>query len=98
MALPSDEKIVQLANSLLAQLGAIFGLHPGFRPARATGLMLSGTFTPSPEAISLTRAPHLTRASTPVSARFSNGIGRALDSRRLSRRESPRTRDPIPSR
>jgi hypothetical protein len=52
MPLPSDEKIAQLANSLLAQLGAIFGLHPGFRRARAKGLMLSGTFTPSPEAVS----------------------------------------------
>ena len=75
MPLPSDEKIVQLANNLLAQLDAIFGLHPGFRPAHAKGMMLSGTFTPAPEAVSLTRAPHLTRASTPVSVRFSNGTG-----------------------
>ena len=75
MPLPSEEKIVQLANDLLAQLDAIFGLHPGFRPAHAKGIMLSGTFTPSPEAVSLTRAPHLRRSSTPVSVRFSNGTG-----------------------
>ena len=75
MPLPSDEKIVQLANDLLAQLDAIFGLHPGFRPAHAKGIMLSGTFTPSPEAVSLARAPHLRRSSTPVSVRFSNGTG-----------------------
>jgi catalase len=75
MPLPSDEKIVQLANELLEQLDAIFGLHPGFRAAHAKGMMLSGTFTPSREAVSLTRAPHITRASTPVTVRFSDGTG-----------------------
>ena len=75
MPLPSDEKIVQLAKELLAQLDAIFGLHPGFRAAHAKGMMLSGTFTPSREAVSLTRAPHITRNSTPVTVRFSNGTG-----------------------
>jgi catalase len=78
MPLPSDERIVQLANELLAQLDAIFGLHPGFRPAHAKGVMLSGTFTPSREAVSLTRAPHITRDSTPVTVRFSNGTGLPL--------------------
>jgi Catalase len=76
--LPSDEKIVQLANDLLAQFDTIFGLHPGFRPAHAKGMMLSGTFAPSPEARSLTRAPHVTRESTPVTVRFSNGSGLPL--------------------
>ena len=33
MPLPSDEKIVPLANDLFAQLDGIFGLHPGLRPA-----------------------------------------------------------------
>ena len=75
MPLPSDEKIVQLAQDLLAQLDAIFGLHPGYRAAHAKGTMLSGTFTPSTEAPSLTRAPHATRSSTPVTVRFSDGTG-----------------------
>src|SRR5579859_4735675 len=75
MPLPSNKKIVQLADDLLAQLDAIFGLHPGFRAAHAKGIMLSGAFTPSPEAVSLTRAPHLTRSSTPATVRFSNGTG-----------------------
>jgi len=78
MPLPSDDKIIQLANDLLAQMDVIFGLHPGFRPVHSKGLMLSGTFTPSPEAPSLTRAPHLTRQSTPVTLRFSNGTGLPL--------------------
>ncbi len=78
MPLPSDDKIIQLANDLLAQLDTIFGLHPGFRPAHAKGIMLSGTFTPSAEARSLSRAPHLTRQSTPVTLRFSDGTGLPL--------------------
>ena len=75
MPLPSDEKIVQLANDLLVQFDAIFGPHPGFRAAHAKGIMLSGTFTPSPQAASLTRAPHIKRGQTPVTVRFSNGTG-----------------------
>ena len=50
-------------------------LHPGFRPAHAKGLMLTGTFTPSSEAASLTKAPHTGRESTPVTVRFSNSTG-----------------------
>lgn len=75
MPLPSDERVVKLANDLIAQFDAMFGLHPGFRPAHAKGLLLNGTFTPSPQAVSLTRAPHLARTSTPVTARFSNSTG-----------------------
>ena len=73
--LPSDEKLVALANDLLAQFDQIFGLHPGFRPAHAKGAMLSGVFTPSDEAKSLSRAPHFRRESTPVTVRFSNSTG-----------------------
>src|SRR5215831_19047313 len=51
------------------------GIHPGFRPAHAKGLMCSGTFTPSPEAAKLTRAPHANRPSTPVTVRFSDSTG-----------------------
>ena len=72
MPLPSDEKLIALSQDVLKQFDAIFGLHPGFRPAHAKGVMLAGTFTPAAEAASLTRAPHITRDSTPVTARFSN--------------------------
>ena len=75
MPLPSDERVVKLANELIAQFDTMFGVHPGFRPAHAKGLLLNGTFTPSPQAPSLTRAPHVTRGSTPVTARFSNSTG-----------------------
>ena len=64
-----------LAHKLLDALDALFGLHPGFRPVHAKGLMCSGMFTPSAEAAKLTRAPHATRPSTPVTVRYSNGTG-----------------------
>jgi catalase len=64
-----------LAEQLLEAFDALFGLHPGFRPAHAKGLMCSGTFTPSQEASKLTRAPHATLSSTPVTVRYSNSTG-----------------------
>jgi catalase len=75
MPLPQDERVVALANDLLKQFDQIFGLHPGFRPAHAKGILLSGTFKPAPGAKALTRAPHAVRESTPVTARFSNSTG-----------------------
>ncbi len=75
MPLPQDERVVALANELLAQLHGMFGPHPSYRPAHAKGLMLAGTFTPAAGAMSLTTAPHVIRASTPVTVRFSNSTG-----------------------
>jgi catalase len=78
MPLPSDEKLLALSQQLLEQFDIIFGLHPGFRPAHARGMMLTGAFTPSPDAATLTRAPHITRPSTPVTVRFSSSTGLPL--------------------
>jgi catalase len=64
-----------LAQQVLDAMDEQFGLHPGFRPAHAKGLMCSGTFTPSGEAANLTRAPHASSPSTVVTARFSNSTG-----------------------
>src|SRR5437667_7227714 len=51
------------------------GVHPGFRPAHAKGLMCAGTFTPSRQAAELTRAPHAVRPSTSVTVRYSDSTG-----------------------
>jgi catalase len=64
-----------LAQQLLDAMDALFGLHPGFRPVHAKGLMCSGTFTPSTQAAKLTRAPHASRPSTPVTVRYSDATG-----------------------
>ena len=78
MPLPADQKLIALSQDLLKQFDARFGLHPGFRPAHAKGIMLTGSFIPSPDAVALTRAPHITRASTPVTVRFSSSTGLPL--------------------
>jgi catalase len=75
MPLPTDEKLLALSENVLKQFDAIFGLNPGFRPAHAKGVLLGGTFIPAASAANLTRAPHITRPSTPVFARFSDSTG-----------------------
>jgi catalase len=66
----------KLAKDLLDVLDVLAGgVHAGFRPAHAKGIMCAGTFTPSREAAGLTRAPHAHRPSTPVTVRFSDGSG-----------------------
>ncbi len=65
-----------LASDLLDALNKMAGgLHPGFRPVHAKGVMYSGVFTPAPDAVKLTRAPHAARPSTPVTVRFSLSAG-----------------------
>lgn len=76
MPLTTDEKLLALSRETLAVFDKENGgVHPGFRPAHAKGILLSGVFTPAAEAASLTRAPHVRRSSTPVTARFSNFAG-----------------------
>jgi catalase len=74
--LTTDEKLLELSRETIAVFDkANSGVHAGFRPAHAKGILLNGTFMPSAEAGSLTRAPHLHRNSTPVTVRFSDFAG-----------------------
>ncbi len=76
MPLSTDEKLLALSRDVLKGFEkADGGIHPGFRPAHAKGILLTGVFTPSPEATSLTRAPHIQAKSTPVTVRFSDFAG-----------------------
>jgi catalase len=76
MPLTTDERLLALSGETIAVFDkASGGVHPGFRPAHAKAILLRGVFTPSPEAASLTRAPHLQRNSTPVTVRFSDFAG-----------------------
>ncbi len=76
MPLTTDEKLLALSRDVLKGFEkADGGIHPGFRPAHAKGILLAGLFTPSSEASSLTSAPHITRHSTPVTVRFSDFAG-----------------------
>jgi catalase len=76
MPLTTDEKLLALSRETLAVFDKENGgVHPGFRSAHAKGILLRGTFAPSAEAASLTRALHLNRNSTPVTVRFSDFAG-----------------------
>ncbi len=76
MPLTTDAELLALSREVIDAFDKVDGgIHPGFRPAHAKGILLTGTFTPSLEAASLTRAPHLQRNSTPVTVRFSDFAG-----------------------
>lgn len=76
MTLEKPDQSVDFTQKVLTAFDVVNGgVHPGFRPAHAKGILLAGVFTPSPDASALTRAPHLQRPSTPVWVRFSDFTG-----------------------
>jgi catalase len=76
MPLTTDERLLTLSHDIIKAFDkADGGIHQGFRPAHAKGILLTGVFTPSSKAASLTRAPHIQRNSTPVTVRFSDFAG-----------------------
>ncbi len=70
---PADQKPlpVALVNALNTLAG---GPHPGFRANHAKGVLVSGTFTPSKAAASLSKAAHFVKP-VPVLVRFSDTTG-----------------------
>jgi catalase len=70
----ADEKPVteQLVDTMTKLAG---GPHKGYRANHAKGIMVSGTFTPAASAATLSKAPHLQSASSPVMVRFSDATG-----------------------
>ena len=62
-------------ETLVDAIEAVTGTHPGFRAAHAKGASCEGTFTATPDAARLSRAPHLAGDPVPVQVRFSNGSG-----------------------
>jgi catalase len=64
------------AESLVNALNAVFGKHEGMRAAHTNGICVKGSFTPTPEAASLSKAPHFSASGpVPVIGRFSMGGG-----------------------
>ncbi len=64
-----------LAEDLVAAFNALFGEHDGLRAVHAKGTCVAATFTATPEAAALTRAPHMQGAPVRTTIRFSNGSG-----------------------
>src|ERR1051325_1581933 len=75
MATINTDPASAMAREVLQVFDDLNGTQPGFRPVHAKGILISGRFTPSPDARALTRAPHLKQQSTPVTVRFSDTTG-----------------------
>jgi catalase len=76
MPLTTDQKLLELSHSIIEVFDKVNrGVHAGFRPAHAKGILLKGSFRASADAPSLTRAPHVQRDSVPVTVRFSDFAG-----------------------
>ena len=65
----------QLTQDLVAAFDALFGGNPTVRAAHAKGSCYQATFEATPEAASLTRAPHMQGTPVPTTVRYSNGSG-----------------------
>src|SRR5215813_6463441 len=65
---PVTTQVVDLANKLN-------GVHPGYRAFHAKGVVVEGSFKPSPEAARLSRATLFEGRAIPITVRFSDGNG-----------------------
>lgn len=63
-------------DQLVDALNGVFGKHPGDRAAHTKGICLTGRFTPSPDASSLSKAPQFAKP-VGIIGRFSLGGGNA---------------------
>jgi catalase len=64
-----------IEEQLVDALNKAFGVHPGFRANHAKGIVVEGTFKPSPEAVEVSRAVLFSGSTIPVTARFSDSTG-----------------------
>lgn len=69
----ADSQDKSLAQQIYETMIQLPGSNPAFRVAHAKGGVCQGTFTPSKEAASLSKAAHFQGGSIPVTVRFSDG-------------------------
>jgi catalase len=67
---PGDK---DLAHQIFETMIQVHGAKAGHRPVHAKGMVCEGTFTPSADAATLSKAAHFQKASAPVTVRFSDG-------------------------
>jgi catalase len=63
------------AEQTIAAMTTIFGDHPGKRANHAKGVVVEGSFTPSKEAVTLSKASVFSGTAVPVTVRFSDATG-----------------------
>ncbi|HVA64475.1 MAG TPA: catalase family peroxidase [Terriglobales bacterium] len=74
-ALPFPPAEAAVSEAIVDTMQSIFGVHRGFRPVHAKGIVCEGSFQAAPAARALSRAPYLQGTTVPVLARFSNFSG-----------------------
>ncbi|HKH81477.1 MAG TPA: hypothetical protein VKA03_07695 [Methylovirgula sp.] len=57
-------------DQLVDALNRAFGSHDSFRALYPKGIVLQGTFAPSQEAASVSKAAHFQKSPTPITIRF----------------------------
>ncbi len=67
---PADKDLAQQIFETMIQ---VHGVTAGHRPVHAKGIVCEGTFTPSTNAATLSKAAHFQKASVLVTVRFSDG-------------------------
>ncbi len=65
---------IALAKDLVDTVARVLGSQPGCRVTHEDGILLTGTFTATPQARELTRAAHMQGDPVRVTVRFSNGF------------------------
>lgn len=65
----------KLDAEIVDALNKRYGAHPGFRSNHAKGIVVEGSFTPTPEAVALSKSPLFAGAKLPVTIRFSDASG-----------------------
>jgi catalase len=68
----SEERIYA---DVVDAINDLYGAHPGYRAVHAKGTLCAGSFTATPPAAGLTRAPHMQGEPVRAHVRFSNGGG-----------------------
>src|SRR6478672_2827657 len=71
----SDPNQKSTPAELVDALNGVFGKQTDNRAVHAKGIVLEGKFTPSPDAATLSKAPHLQGTSVPITVRFSDFAG-----------------------
>jgi len=66
----------KLDAEIVDALNKRYDVHPGFRANHAKGIILVGSFTPTPEAAALSKSPLFAGMTLPVTVRFSDASGR----------------------
>jgi catalase len=64
-----------IENQIVDAMNKIFGDHPGFRANHAKGIVVEGTFKPTPEAAALSIATLFSGSTIPFTGRFSDASG-----------------------